>query len=85
MNVDTKKVHIIQHCEDIKSEVFAAVKAGLDKTHHKELQPKPAFYCPTHKSHIATISKSNLWVCSTDSDKCDKLTPDMTVWFGGPG
>ena len=88
VNVDTKKVHgesLIQHCGDIKLEVFTAVKAGLDKTHHKESQPKPAFYCPTHKSHIANISKSMLWVCSTDSKTCDNLTPDQTVWLGGPG
>ena len=88
VNVDTKEVHgesLIQHCGDIKSEVFAAVKAGLDKTHHNESQPKSAFYCPTHKSHLATISKSMLWVCSKDSKKCHNLTPDQTVWLGGPG
>ena len=86
VNVDTKKVHgesLIQHCGYIKSEVFAAVKAGLEKTHHKESQPKPAFYCPTHKSHIATISsEDNHWVCSKNFEEFDHLTPDQTVWFG---
>ena len=88
VNVDTKKVHgerLIEHCEEIKSEVFAAVKAGLDKTNHKESQPELAFYCPTHELHLANISKSKLWVCSKDSNVCDDLTPDQTVWLGGPG
>ena len=63
------------------------MKAGLDKTNHKESQAELAFYCPTHKLHIATISKSKhkLWVCSKDSKKCDNLTPDQTVWLSGPG
>ena len=89
VNIDTKKVQgksLIRHCEAIKSEVFAAVKTGLEKTHHKESQPKPAFYCPTHKSHIATVSSEDKhWVCSVNCNEFDHLTPEQTVWFGGQG
>ena len=89
VNIDTKKIYgkcLIQHCETIKSEVFTAVKAGLDKTHHnRQAEPEPAFYCPAHKSHIANIFDDHWWVCSEDSDKFDNLTSDQIVWFGGQG
>ena len=89
VNIDTKKIHgkrLIQHCETIKSEVFTAVKAGLDKTHHnRQAEPEPAFYCPAHKSHIANIFDDHWWVCSEDPDKFENLTSDQTVWFGGQG
>ena len=90
VNIDTKKVQgksLIRHCEAIKSEVFAAVKTGLEKTHHnRQSQPEPAFYCPTHKSHIATVSSEDKhWVCSVNCNEFDHLTPEQTVWFGGQG
>ena len=98
INVDTKKLHgedLVKHCEMIKKEVFAAVTAGLEKTHHTNSRPKPAFICPVHKNeacdtelHVAHISISEThkrWICSENTDEFDSLTPDQTVWLGGPG
>ena len=96
INVDTRKINgdmLVKHCEMIKSEVFDAVTAGLEKTHHTNSCPKPAFLCPAHKDepldtelHVARISETHKrWICSESTDEFDSLTPDQTVWLGGPG
>ena len=98
VNLDIKKIDsdtLIRHCESIKSEVFAAVEAGLDNTHHEKEKsfPTAAFVCPFHQSvectselHVAHISETNkLWICDEDPDISDALSPDQTVWLGGPG
>ena len=98
VNLDIKKINsesLIKHCKSIKSEVFAAVDAGLDNTHHEKEKssPKAAFVCPAHQDvecttdlHVAHISDTNkLWICDEDSDISDDLSPNQTVWLGGPG
>ena len=96
VNVDTREIsgeELVKHCEMIKKEVFAAVTAGLEKTHHTNSRPKPAFLCPAHKNephntelHVARISETHKrWICSENTDKYKSLTPDQTVWLGGPG
>ena len=96
VNVDTREINgedLVKHCEMIKKEVFAAVTAGLEKTHHTNSRPKPAFIYPAHKNepcdtelHVAHISETHKrWICSENTDKYKSLTPDQTVWLGGPG
>ena len=96
VNVDTRKINgedLVKHCEMIKSDVFDAVTAGLQKTYHMDSRPKPAFICPAHKNepcdtelHVARISETyNQLTCSKDTDKYESLTPHHTVWLGGPG
>ena len=98
INVDTKKLHgedLVKHCEMIKSDVFDAVNAGLRETHHTNSRPKPVFICPAHKNepldtelhvaHIFITETHKRWICSENTDEFDSLTPDQTVWLGGPG
>ena len=96
INIDLKKidsVNLIRHCETVKSEVFAAVKAGLRNTHHAESSPEPAFVCPAHQKvvcssdlHVAHISDTKKdWICDENTDISAKLSLHQTVWFGGPG
>ena len=98
VNLDIKKINsesLIKHCKSIKSEVFAAVEAGLDNTHHEKEKssPEAAFVCPAHQDvecttdlHVAHISDTDkLWICDEDSDISDDLSPNQTVWLGGPG
>ena len=98
VNLDIKKLNsesLIRHCESIKSEVFAAVEAGLDNTHHEKEKssPEAAFVCPAHQDvvcttdlHVAHISDTDkLWICDEDSDISEALSPHQTVWLGGPG
>ena len=96
VNLDIRKIDskgLIKHCETIKSEVFAAVKAGLRNTHHAESSPEPTFVCPAHQDvecttelHVAHISDTNKhWICDEDSDISEILSPNQTVWLGGPG
>ena len=96
VNVDTREINgeeLVKQCEMIKKEVFAAVTAGLKRTHHTNSRPKPAFICPAHKNepldtelHVARISETHKrWICSENTDQYKSLTPDQTVWLGGPG
>ena len=98
VDLDIKKIDsegLIRHCESIKSEVFAAVEAGLDNTHHEKEKssPEAAFVCPTHQDvesttdlHVAHISDTNkLWICDKNRDVSQDLAPCQTVWLGGPG
>ena len=98
VNLDIKKIgseSLIRHCKSIKSEVFAAVEAGLDNTHHEKEKssPEAAFVCPAHQDvecttdlHVAHISDTDkLWICHEDPDILEALSPHQTVWLGGPG
>ena len=98
VNLDIKKIDsegLIRHCQSIKSEVFAAVEAGLDNTHHEKEKssPKAAFICPAHQDvecttdlHVAHISDTNKFcICDEDPDISEALSPHQTVWLGGPG
>ena len=98
VNLHIKKIDsesLIRYCESIKTEVFAAVEASLDNTHHekKKSSPEAAFVCPAHQDvecttdlHVAHISDTNkLWICGEDPEISDSLSPDQTVWLGGPG
>ena len=98
VNLDIKKISsesLIRHCQSIKSEVFAAVEAGLDNTHHEKEKssPKAAFVCPAHQDvecttdlHVAHISDTDrLWICDEDPDISEALSPHQTVWLGEPG
>ena len=97
INIDLKKIdsaNLISHCETVKSEVFAAVKAGLRNTHHAaKSSPEPAFVCPAHQKvvccsdlHVAHISDTKKdWICDENTNISAKLSPHRTVWFGGPG
>ena len=97
INIDLKKIdgeNLIRHCEIVKSEVFAAVKAGLRNTHHAaKSSPEPAFVCPAHQDvvccsdlHVAHISDTKKdWICDENTDISAKLSLHQTVWFGGPG
>ena len=98
VNLDIKKIDsesLIRYCESIKSEVFAAVEASLDNTHHekKKSSPEAAFVCPAHQDvecttdlHVAHISDTNkLWICDEDPEISEALSPHQTVWLGGPG
>ena len=98
VNIDITKIDsedLISHCQSIKSEVFAAVEAGLDNTHHEKEKssPEAAFVCPAHQDvecttdlHVAHISDTNkLWICDKNRDVSQDLAPCQTVWLGGPG
>ena len=98
VNLDIKKISsesLIRHCKSIKSEVFAAVEAALDNTHHEKEKssPEAAFVCPAHQDvecttdlHVAHISDTKkLWICDEDPDISEALSPHQTVWLGGPG
>ena len=51
VNVDTRKiprVSLVKHCDTVKSDVLAAVEAGLEITHQTESHPGHTFLCPFH-------------------------------------
>ena len=95
VNVDTGKMdreELVELCQAVRSELFAAVEAGLQNTHHKKSRPVPAFLCPQqnescstelHTAHLSENGKK--WICSINSDVFDRLTPDQTLWLSGPG
>ena len=95
VNLDTSKMQqddLAAHCQAIRSEVFAAVEAGLQNTHHTNSHPKQAFLCPhqnescsteLHTAHISDNGKQ--WICSQNSDIFSTLTPHQTVWLHGLG
>ena len=94
-NVDTSKMspdQLVQYCQDIKAEIFAAVKAALRNTHDEETHPTMAFLCPRQDEccstelHVAHLSSSGQqWICSENSDVFDTLTPDQTLWLSASG
>ena len=94
-NVHTSKLprdQLIKYCQDIKSEIFAAVKAALRNTHDEETHPTMAFLCPRQdeccstKLHVARLSSSGQqWICSENSEVFDTLTPDQTLWLSASG
>ena len=91
VNVDTSDMQqdeLTEHCQAIRSDVFAAVEAGLKNTHHTDLHPEHAFLCPRqnescstelHTAHISDNGKR--WICSQNSDVFSHLTPHQTVWL----
>ena len=95
VNVDTSDMQedeLAEHCQAIRSEVFAAVEAGLQNTHHTKSHPKHAFLCPhqnescsteLHTAHVSDNGKR--WICSQNSDVFSTLTPHQTVWLHGLG
>ncbi|CAI8020738.1 hypothetical protein GBAR_LOCUS12377 [Geodia barretti] len=94
VNIDTSKMEredLAQHCQAIKTEIFAAVDAALENTHHKDTHPTSAFLCPRQedascstKLHVAHLSSNGKqWICSANSGVFDYLTPDQTLWLSG--
>ena len=95
VNVDTKKMdreEIVKHCQAVRSELFAAVEAGLENTHHKNSRPVPAFLCPhqnkscstePHSAHLSDNGQK--WICSINSSVFNSLSPDQTLWLGRAG
>ena len=95
VNVDTSDMQqdeLTEHCQAIRSEVFAAVEAGLQNTHHTDTYPEHAFLCPRqnescstelHTAHVSDNGKR--WICSQNSDVFSTLTPHQTVWLHGLG
>ena len=93
VNVDKKKikrVDLAHLCQAVRKEVFAAVEAGLENTHHRSSHPVPAFLCPCQREscstdlHTAHLSDKQ-WICSKNTDEFDYLTPDQTLWLSGTG
>ena len=95
VNVDTSKMdreELVEHCQSVQSELFAAVEAGLDNTHHKNSRPIPAFLCPIQNDscstelHPARISQNGKkWICSENANVFDKLSTSQTLWLTGSG
>ena len=95
VNVDTRKMEgeeLVEHCQAVRSELFAAVEAGLENTHHTNSRPVPAFLCPIqndscstelHTAHLSDNGKK--WICSENSDVFDIITRDQEFWLSGPG
>ena len=95
VNVDTRKMErdeLAELCQAVRREVFAAVEAGLENTHHRSSHPVPAFLCP-HQSescstdlHTAHLSDNKKWwICSKNTDEFEYLTPDQALWLTGTG
>ena len=95
VNVDTRKMEreeLEKHCQAVRSELFAAVEAGLENTHHTNSRPLPAFLCPIqnkscstelHTAHISEGGKK--WICSKNPNLFDCFTPQQTLWLSGLG
>ena len=70
VNVDTRKMkrdELVELCQAVRRELFAAVEAGLENTHHKSSHPELAFLCPCqgescsthlHTAHSQTTTRS---------------------------
>ena len=92
VNVDTRKMEgedLVEHCQAVRSELFAAVEAGLENTHHTNSRPVPAFLCPIqndscstelHTAHLSDNGKK--WICSENSDTFESLNAAQAVWTG---
>ena len=94
VNVDTSDMQpedLSEHCRAIRTQIFAAVKAGLENTHHTNSHPEVAFLCPRQNEscsielHVANVSKFKRWVCSENRHVFANLSPDQKVWLGGAG
>ena len=95
VNVDTSDMQrdeLTEHCQAIRSEVFAAVEAGLQNTHHTDTYPEHAFLCPCQNEscstelHTAHVSDNGRrWICSKDSEVFNILTSNQKVWLQNLG
>ena len=95
VNVDSSKMQgdqLSEHCQAIRSEVFAAVEAALKNTHHEDTHAKTAFLCPKQdescstKLHVARLSSNKKqWICSENNGVFDSVTPDQTLWLSTSG
>ena len=95
VNVDTSKIRsddLVQHCQAIRNELFSAVEAGLNNTHHSSSRPSVGFLCPCqsdshsnelHAAHLSDNGKQ--WICPQNPDLFDSLTADQSVWLSGTG
>ena len=95
VNVDSMLIErgeLAELCQAVRREVFAAVEAGLENTHHRSSHPVPAFLCPhqsescsidLHTAHLSDNKKK--WICSRNTDKYANLTPDQTLWLSKAG
>ena len=95
VNVNTRKMErdeLAELCQAVRREVFAAVEAGLENTHHRSSHPVPAFLCPhqsescstdLHTAHLSDNKKR--WICSKNTDEFEYLTPDQALWLTGTG
>ena len=95
VNVDTRLMErdeLAELCQAVRREVFAAVEAGLQNTHHRSSHPVPAFLCPRqsescstdlHTAHLSDNKKK--WICSRNFDEYANLTPDQTLWLSRTG
>ena len=93
VNVDTRLMErdeLAELCQAVRRDVFSAVEAGLQNTHHRSSHPVPAFLCPRQSEscstdlHTAHLSDNNKkWICSRNTDKYANLTPDQTLWLSG--
>ena len=91
LNVDTRKIKqegLLKLCQAVRTELFAAVEAGLENTHHSSFQPELAFLCPCQVDccscdlHTAHLSEDcTLWICSENHDEYGSLNPDQTLWL----
>ena len=89
---DMQQDELTEHCQAIRSEVFAAVEAALQNTHHTDSHPNHAFLCPhqnescsteLHTAHVSDNGKR--WICSQNREIFSNLTPHQTVWLHGLG
>ena len=95
VNVGTSKLdrdELVELCQLVRWEHFAAVKAGLEKTHHSDSNPELSILCPCQSQfcsselHTAQISDNRRkWICSKDRDVFDCLSPEQNLWLSGPG
>ena len=95
VNVDTSDMQpedLNEHCQAIRTQIFAAVKAGLMNTHHTDSHPEVAFICPCQNEscstelHAANVSvNGKQWICSKNTDVFAKLTSDQKVWLSAGG
>ena len=92
VNVDTKmeRDELVELCQLVRSETFAAEKVGLEKTHHSDSNPELSVLCPcqsrfcTSELHTAQISDNKKkWICSKNQDVFDCLSPEQTLWLTG--
>ena len=95
VNVNTRKMErdeLVELCQAVRREVFAAVEAGLENTHHSSAHPELAFLCPRqgefysthlHTAHLSDNHKK--WICSENSEEFDHLTPDQILWLTASG
>ena len=95
VNVDTRKMEgeeLVEHCQAVRSELFAAVEAGLENTHHTSSHPLSAFLCPVQNQscstelHTARVSENGKkWICSKNANVFDSLNPGQAMWISGVG